>query len=301
MLRRTLYQKTDCLKIGNLRRPIGTSAKNSFVMSGRGGRNNGRGGRGSNVRGRGRGRGQNYTGTTTATKKGMCDALGANVFDYGQKAAVDQMRTTWEKITDYVGTTYAQDICNELQNKATVMLDQPQHTALVLQRNAAREAVIRAGQLNIQSAGRLREVLLQAAVVAAVDPDAPMELALLQNEIAFGDLEVNEPVPIQLTDSEKTLDNNAWITYQERNASLTKDRGQTYSLILGQCSQLLKDKMKQDIHWGMVSVSYHPLTLYRLIEKTILAQTEDQYPFATVYEQELSFYSFRQENMNNPQ
>jgi hypothetical protein len=102
-----------------------------------------------------------------------------------------------------------------------------------------------------------------------------MELALLQNEIAFGDLEVIEPVPIQVTDSEKTLDNNAWRTYRERNASLAKHRGQTYSLILGQCSQLLKDKMKQDSHWGMVSVSYNPLTLYRLIGKTILAQTED--------------------------
>jgi hypothetical protein len=124
-----------------------------------------------------------------------------------------------------VGTTYAQDICNELQNKATVILDQPQHTAFVLQRNTAQEAVIRAGQLNIQSARRLREVLLQVVVVAAVDPDAPMELALLQNEIAFGDLEVNEPVPIQLTDSEKTVDNNVWITYQERNASLAKHRG----------------------------------------------------------------------------
>jgi hypothetical protein len=106
-----------------------------------------------------------------------------------------------------------------------VILDQPQHTAFVLQRNTAQEAVIRAGQLNIQSARRLREVLLQVVVVAAVDPDAPMELALLQNEIAFGDLEVNEPVPIQLTDSEKTVDNNVWITYQERNASLAKHRG----------------------------------------------------------------------------
>ena len=28
------------------------------------------------------------------------------------------------------------------------------------------------------------------------------------------------------------------------------------------------------------------------IEKNILDQTEDQYPFATVYEQELEFYRF---------
>jgi hypothetical protein len=32
-----------------------------------------------------------------------------------------------------------------------------------------------------------------------------------------------------------------------------------------------------------------------------LAQMEDQYPFATLYDQELGFYSFRQETMSNPQ
>jgi hypothetical protein len=143
--------------------------------------------------------------------------------------------------------------------------------------------------------------MLQAAVVAALDPRAPMELATLQNEIANGDLELNEPVPIQLTDSEKTQNINAWRTYQERTSSLAKHQGQTCSLILGQCSQLLKDKTKQDFDWTTVSVSYDPLILYRLIEKSILAQTEDQYLFATVYDQELSFYQFRQDNMNNPQ
>jgi hypothetical protein len=58
--------------------------------------------------------------------------------------------------------------------------------------------------------------------------------------------------------------------------------------------------MKQDTEYTNVSTSYDPLTLYRLIERTILAQTEDQYPFATVYDQELSFYSFRQETLSNP-
>jgi hypothetical protein len=32
-----------------------------------------------------------------------------------------------------------------------------------------------------------------------------------------------------------------------------------------------------------------------------MAHTEDQYPFATVYNQELSFYSFKQDNLSNPQ
>jgi hypothetical protein len=33
----------------------------------------------------------------------------------------------------------------------------------------------------------------------------------------------------------------------------------------------------------------------------VLAQTEDQYPFATVYDQELGFYSFKQESLSNLQ
>jgi hypothetical protein len=58
--------------------------------------------------------------------------------------------------------------------------------------------------------------------------------------------------------------------------------------------------MKQDMDWSIVSTSYDPLTLYRLIERTILAQTEDQYPFTTVYDPELSLYSLNQEILSNP-
>jgi hypothetical protein len=58
--------------------------------------------------------------------------------------------------------------------------------------------------------------------------------------------------------------------------------------------------MKQDTDWDTASTSYNPLQLYRLIKKMALAQTEDQYPFATVYDQELGFYLFWQETMSNP-
>jgi hypothetical protein len=59
--------------------------------------------------------------------------------------------------------------------------------------------------------------------------------------------------------------------------------------------------MKQETDWNTMSILYDPLTLYRLIDRTVLTQTEDQYPFATVYDQELSFYLFKQENLSNPQ
>jgi hypothetical protein len=59
--------------------------------------------------------------------------------------------------------------------------------------------------------------------------------------------------------------------------------------------------MKQDMDWNTLIISYDPLTLYRLIERTVLAQTEDQYPFATVDDQELSLYLFKQDNLSNLQ
>jgi hypothetical protein len=131
---------------------------------------------------------------------------------------------------------------------------------------------------------------------------APMELAILNNVIAEADFQQNVEVPIEMTDSEKTQHSNEWRSYRERNAKLETHRGQAFSLILGQwCTQLLQDRMKQDTDWNTVSMSYNPLALYRLIEKTILAQTEDHYPFATVYDQEQAFYSFRQDSLSNPQ
>ena len=123
--------------------------------NGRGGRGNGRGGRGRGGRSnnRGGGRGQHYAGASSSAKKGMCSALGTSVFDYSQRAAADQMKTSWEKLVQYVGTTYGQDISNELQNRLTVTLAEPTYSAAIMTRHTAREAMVRTGQRNIQSAG----------------------------------------------------------------------------------------------------------------------------------------------------
>jgi hypothetical protein len=223
------------------------------------------------------------------------------VFDYCQKSVADQMRTSWEKLAQYVGTNYGQDISNELQNKITVILIEPVHTDDVLLKHSLRETMIRNGHIYIQRALKAQETILDAAVLEGIDMEAPMKVALLKNEISQGGFSGKIEVPIVLNDLQKTQFSNEWRTYRERNYNLIKHRGQAFSLIQGHCTHLLQDKMKQDMDWAVVSISYDPLTLYRVIEQTILAQTEDQYPFATVYDQELSFYSFKQETLSNPQ
>jgi hypothetical protein len=197
-----------------------------FTMTGRG-RGGSRGGCGGERGGRGHGRGQNYTGARTAAKSGLCAALGNNVFDYGHRAAADQMRTSWEKLVQFVGTNYGQDISNELQNKIPVILSEPVHTPEVLARHAIREQMVRTGEENLQRARLVwKRVILEAAAALGADPDAPMQLAILDNEIAEGNYKQNNEVPIEMLDSEKTQYRNDWRTYQEGNALLTKHRGQ---------------------------------------------------------------------------
>jgi hypothetical protein len=131
--------------------------------------------------------------------------------------------------------------------------------------------------------------------------DAPMKLAILQNKIAQGEFAANIEVPVELNDYDKTQFSNDWRTFQECNANLINHQDRAFSLIQGQCNQLLQEKMNQDTDWNTVNTKYDPLTLYLLIERTVLAQTEYQYLFATMYDQELSFYSFKQDSVSNPQ
>ena len=136
--------------------------------------------------------------------------------------------------------------------------------------------MIRTGQSNTKTVRETKKIILEAAVTAGIDGTAPMKLVISENKIAQGDYEANMDVAIVMTDSEKTQSINEWRTYRERNDQLKNHRGKGFSFILGHCTQLLQDKMKQDTEWNVVSTSYEPLTLYQMIEKTVLGQEEDQ-------------------------
>ena len=71
------------------------------------GRNAGRDGCGAaNGQGSGRGRGAGYTSKPKTLKVGLCKELENHIFDYGVSNAADLMRTTQEKIAQYIGIKY---------------------------------------------------------------------------------------------------------------------------------------------------------------------------------------------------
>ena len=89
---------------------------------------------------------------------------------------------------------------------------------------------------------------------------------------------------------------NAWRTHQETTESLKKSRGKIYSLLLGQCTQVLVDKMKQDTDWVSISDSFDPHLLFKLIEKFVLKQSDNQYKTAVLIAEQLSILQFRQDD-----
>lgn len=113
-------------------------------MSGRNsgrGRGSGRGG-GRGKRGSGRGRSDRTGGGTKADggKKGMCAALGGHVFDHGDKAAADQFKTTWEKLTTHVSTLYGTDIGTELGTGHKFVIPKPEYSDEAIKAHEEAEA-----------------------------------------------------------------------------------------------------------------------------------------------------------------
>jgi hypothetical protein len=118
----------------------------------------------------------------------------------------------------------------------------------------------------------------------------------VDNKIAKGKIELNDEVEMRLTDDEKISHSNSWHTHQETTERLKKSRGKVYSLLLGQCTQVLVDKMKQDMDWVTISESFDPSLLFKLIEKFVLKQSNKQYKTAVLIAEQLSILLFHQHN-----
>jgi hypothetical protein len=191
------------------------------------------------------------------------------------------MRTTQEKIRQYVGIKYGEDIANKLTNKTMMTIPPPVYSTAILLRHQEWERHVRRTQMNMRTALDAKLAQLQSA---SGIQDA-VAIVKVKNQVKNDAYHQGQEVPYNLTDSEKVEYSNESKMHSHCIATLEKHRGNVYALIYGQCTQILQDKMKQDKNWATVSVSYKPLELYKLIEQVILKQTEDQYPVAALWEQ----------------
>ena len=131
------------------------------------------------------------------------------------------------------------------------------------------------------------------------DMDALEARDALQAEMDLNALEAGEEVPIKLNEDEKIAHQLLWKAYREREQKLILHRGQAYSLIMGQCTTGLAEKMKCDAGWTNISMGRDPLALLDVIDRAVLAQNDDTYPFATVYDMDSGLYKFHQDQLSN--
>ena len=99
-------------------------------------------------------------------------------------------------------------------------------------------------------------------------------------------------VPHKLSSEETAGYYNQAKTQSLWESYLEKLYGQVYSLVCGQCTQLLQDKMKKE-------KTQASRALQELVESVVLKQTEDQYPVAVVWEQYGQVYNAKQGNMTS--
>jgi hypothetical protein len=146
------------------------------------------------------------------------------------------------------------------------MLWPPQYSDAIINRHQEWERLSRRKQTKLLAA--LKDWLRGLKA----DPNAdPVKVATTSNDLEDLKFEMRQEVPHKLTSEEGMEYSNKMKAHSVWVATLEKHCGQVYSLILGQCTQLLQDKMKQEKAWAPVSVSsYKTLDLYKLIESVVL-------------------------------
>jgi hypothetical protein len=130
------------------------------------------------------------------TKVGLCKELENNVFNYGVPNAADLMRTTQEKIGQYIGIKYGDDIANKLTNKATVTIPPPVYSTAILLRHQEWERHVRRKQLNTRTA--LNAKLAQLQSTSGIQ-DA-VAIAEVENQVKDVAYHQGQEVPYNLTD-----------------------------------------------------------------------------------------------------
>jgi hypothetical protein len=206
-----------------------------------------------------------------ASEVGACKDLEGHIFTIGsgnKGKDGDMLRTSIEKMATYIGTKYGNNAAQEWTSGKKIVLQEPAYLQAILVRHAERVKAIREHiKLRIKSL-RAEKTAIEAELISAPTKCGLLkELREVDDLIAKGDIKLKDEAEMKLTDDEKTAHSNSWHSHCESSDSLKKSRGKIYSLLLGQCTQVLVDKMKQDADWVKISGSFDPTLLFKLIEK----------------------------------
>jgi hypothetical protein len=204
---------------------------------------------------------------------GACKDLEENVFTIGsgnKGKDGDMLHTSKEKLALYIGTNYGDDACQECLSEKQLVLQEPTYPDAVLARHRlCKIAVTDRVTKMITSLEKQLQVINTELLLAPNDLNLLKSQMEVENKLKLAKFDLMDVIEVKVktTTNEGMAFSNAWHTYRERTDCLVRSQGKVYSLVLGQCTTVLLDKMKQDADWQAASDSYNPLKLLKLIEK----------------------------------
>ncbi len=207
------------------------------------------------------------------------------------------LRTSMEKMATYIGTKYGNKAAQEWTSGKKIALLEPTYLQAILDRHVERVKATR-DRLNLKLMSLKTE---NVAIPEEIKSDSTncallREMREINDDIAKGEIDLKDEVEMKLTKDEKTSHSNVWRSLYKSSNSLKKSRGKIYSMLLGQCTQVLVDEMKQDTDWVTISGSFDPISLLKLINKFVLKQSDNQYKTAVLIAEQLSILTFRQDD-----
>jgi hypothetical protein len=259
------------------------------------------GGRGNRSAGRGKG-GRTPKDLAVPTRRagevGACAALGSHIFtiSLGNKAQDgNTLRTTKEAMITCIGTNYGEDTSKEFATGVLTVLTIPPQDPAIASRHAIRVAAHQS-RLNAKITNLMaQQTAIDLAIVAnPLDRMALQERVEDEDDFSKANFDLTEDIKVVLTMEEKAERSNVYRTHRKDEQRLITNCGKVYMLTIGQCTQALKDKLKEDATWDTISDSYDSIGLLALIEKYVLKQTESHYPYLAVQEDLRSMLNFAQ-------
>ncbi len=211
-----------------------------------GGGGSGRGGRG------GKFTKQNESGTLPCKggEIGACKDLEVNVFTIGsgnKGKDGDMLCTSKEKLALCIGATYGDDACQEWLSEKQLVLLEPTYPDAVLARHNIRVQVVTTRFTKmVTSLQKQLDVIKAKLLLMPADLNLLKSQMEVDNKLKLAKFELTDVVEVKTAADESMAFNNAWQIYHERINCLVRSRGKVYSLVLGQCTTVLLNKMKQD-------------------------------------------------------
>ena len=167
----------------------------------------------------GRGRGASETVPRKASEVGARKDLEGHIFTIGsgnKGKDGDTIRTSMEKMATYIGTKYGNEAAQEWTSGKKITLSEPAYSQAIRDRHAARVKATREQiELRLKSL-RAEKTAIEAEINQALTNCGLLkELQEVDNQIARGDIKLNDKVKIKLTDDERMAHSNMWRTHQE--------------------------------------------------------------------------------------